>query len=214
VGSGSWNVQFRRLDNLCLSFVDSELKSGANIAREVTKRLPAGKAGDVEAVGSWLRSRVQTDPILIFVDDFSGTGSTITDGFLHWQQRCKEKETLEKFLDEGRVAFFLLHAFSEAIEKLKAAEPRLNVMAVEMFGPEVRAFDPEAQIFASTSELQFAKEVMLQIGRELTNGMPLGFGDQAALIAFHETVPNNTLPIFWSNGTVNEKHWKPLFPRA
>jgi hypothetical protein len=55
---------------------------------------------------------------------------------------------------------------------------------------------------------------MIQIGRELTPQSPLGYGDQAGLVVFHNTVPNNTLPIFWSNGRVNELSWKPLFSRA
>jgi len=33
------------------------------------------------------------------------------------------------------------------------------------------------------------------------------------LVAFHNTYPNNTLPIFWSNGMVGERDWKPIFPR-
>jgi hypothetical protein len=214
VGSKGWNIVFRRKDNLCISYVDSELKSGANIARELTKRVQPGKSGDVDAVGSWMKSRAKLDPFLSFVDDFSGTGSTVTEGYIRWRDRCREGEVLEDLLHQGRVSFLLLQAFAEATERLKAAEPRLNVIALNVLGPEVRAFEPEAEIFATVQEAEFAKEVMLQIGRELTNTMPLGYGDQAALIAFHETVPNNTLPIFWSNGTVNDKQWKPLFPRA
>jgi hypothetical protein len=214
VGSKTWNVVLRRRDNLCISYVDSELKSGANVARALTKRLQPGKSGDAESVGSWLRSRVQLDPILIFVDDFSGTGATIATGFKNWKLRCKESEIVERLLEERRVAFVLAQAFPEAIDRLTKEEPRLHVVAIKALGAEVRAFDPEAEIFETTQEAEFAKEVMLQIGRELTAGMPLGFGDQAALLAFYDTVPNNTLPIFWSNGKVNEKQWKPLFPRT
>lgn len=214
VGAKGWNVVRGRRDNLCLSHVDSELKSGANVARELAKRLQPGKVGDAEAVGSWLKSRANLDPIVVFVDDFSGTGSTITDGFLSWKERCKEPDIFEKLLEERRVAFVLAQTFSEAIDRIKSVEPRISVVAANVFGVEVRAFDPDAGIFETVQEAEFAKEVMLQIGRELTNSMPLGFGDQGALIAFYDTVPNNTLPIFWSNGKVNDKQWKPLFPRA
>lgn len=55
---------------------------------------------------------------------------------------------------------------------------------------------------------------MQTIGRELYPGSPMGYGDIGALFAFHNAVPNNTLPIFWSNGRVGERAWKPLFPRA
>ena len=56
--------------------------------------------------------------------------------------------------------------------------------------------------------------VIEQLGRELTPGAPLGHGNMGALVVFHNATPNNTLPIFWSGGTVGEKPWKPLFPRA
>ena len=133
---------------------------------------------------------------------------------MSWKERCKEPDIFEKLLEERRVAFVLAQTFSEAIDRIKSVEPRISVVAANVFGVEVRAFDPDAGIFETVQEAEFAKEVMLQIGRELTNSMPLGFGDQGALIAFYDTVPNNTLPIFWSNGKVNDKQWKPLFPRA
>jgi hypothetical protein len=44
--------------------------------------------------------------------------------------------------------------------------------------------------------------------------MPLAWGDMAALVAFHNTIPNNTLPVFWCEGKVNDRPWLPLFPRA
>ncbi len=85
---------------------------------------------------------------------------------------------------------------------------------MRVFGDEVRGLDPEANIFSDAGELKFAQDILLQIGRQLTPQAPLGYGDMAALVGFHNTIPNNTLPIFWSNGTVNERRWNPLFPRA
>ena len=90
----------------------------------------------------------------------------------------------------------------------------LDVMAANVLGEDVRALEREASIFADESEIVFAKDVLLQIGRELTPQNPLGFGDMAALVVFHNSVPNNTLPIFWSNGNVNDRPWHPLFARA
>jgi hypothetical protein len=55
---------------------------------------------------------------------------------------------------------------------------------------------------------------VLQIGRELQPQHPLGWNDSGALFSFDSAIPNNTLPIFWSNGVVNERPWVPLLPRA
>ena len=85
---------------------------------------------------------------------------------------------------------------------------------MRVFSDEVRALDPDSGIFVDEGTRKFATDMLLQLGRELLPQMPMGFGDMAALVAFHNTVPNNTLPIFWSNGSVNGRPWRPLLPRA
>ncbi|MGA2985473.1 MAG: ATP-binding protein [Terriglobia bacterium] len=214
IGAGKWNVIRGRKDNLCISYVDSDLKSGANLARELMKWMNPTKAGDAKEVSYWLKSRLDQDPMLILVDDFSGTGSTISKGLRTWKTEVRDRATVDKLLNEGRVMFAILYAFGEALEEVRKVDARIKVFASNTLGHELRAFDPEANIFGSSQEIDFARTVMLQIGRELTPQFPLGYGEQASLIVFHNTVPNNTLPIFWSNGRVNERGWRPLFSRA
>lgn len=214
IGEQKWKVARGRKDNLCISHVDSDLKSGATLARELIKRMSPGKAGDAEDVSYWLKSRMEADPILVLVDDFSGTGDTITKGLQKWFKAVKEQRLIEKLIHQRRVFLGILFAFGEAIDAIAELEPRLQIFCSKVFGSEVRAFEEDAAIFESRDELGFAREVMIQIGRELTPQTPLGYGDQATLVVFHNTVPNNTLPVFWSNGRVNEKPWVPLFSRA
>ena len=82
------------------------------------------------------------------------------------------------------------------------------------FDDEVRALSVDAGIFEEEADRVFAQDVMLQIGRQLVPQNPLGFGDMAALVSFHNTIPNNTLPVFWSAGRANGREWKPLLPRG
>lgn len=150
--------------------------------------------------------------MVVIADDFSGTGDTLARGV---RRLWKLDETmLTSLAKEGRVICCLQTAFPESLQRLKSEFPYLQVLVMKMFDEEVKAFDPEAAIFESEGERKFALDVVLQIGRQLTQQMPLGYGDMAGLVAFHSTIPNNTLPIFWSSGTVNNRHWNPLLPRA
>jgi hypothetical protein len=212
LGGGAWLTVRRRLDNLCITFVDSDAKSGAQTARELAKRMQPGKCGPILDVYGWVRGHLESDPMLVIADDFSGTGDTLVKGIKRlWQQDPKLLTPLAK---EGRIICCLQTAFPEALQQLKSEFPSVQVLVMKPFDDDVRAFDRDAGIFSSAGELKFAHDVMLQIGRQLTPQTPLGYGDLGVLVAFHNTIPNNTLPIFWSSGTVNNRPWVPLLPRA
>lgn len=213
-GDGAWKVIRGKSDNLCITYVDTEMKSGATTARELVKRLRPGKSGAPNTLADWMKSHLDKDALILIVDDFAGTGSTIQKGLKKFFCQEGVKEVLDIYLSEGRVLCYLLYSFPGALQKLREIYPRVEFLAADVFGEEVCALDSEAGIFESEEEIQFAREVLIQIGRELTPQEPLGYGDMSALVVFHNTVPNNTLPMFWSSGTVNDRPWKPLFPRA
>lgn len=212
VGDGSWRVIKQRLDNLCITFADSETKSGAVVARELAKRMRPGKCSSMKEVKEWILSHAHSDSMLVIADDFAGTGRTMVDGVGRlWSQ---DEKLLTRLAKEGRVVCCLQTAFPEAAQRIQRDFSDVVVLVMETFGDDVRALDESAGLFADDGELRFAKDVLLQFGRQLTPQNPLGFGDIGALVAFHNTTPNNTLPIFWSNGTVNDRPWHPLLPRA
>jgi len=148
----------------------------------------------------------------VVADDFAGTGSTLEKG-LRLLSKLIDDLRLPIYKDR-RVLCYVQYAFPEAVDHVRREFPWLEVLAIEVFPELLRAFDPEAQIFSGDGERLFARDVLLQIGRELYAEAPFGFGDIGGLVAFHNTVPNNTLPVFWSSGTMNDRAWKPLFPRA
>jgi hypothetical protein len=212
LGARTWKGVKGRKDNLCLSYVDSELKSGASLTREVVKRLNPGKAGSATEISYWIKTHAQADSIIVVLDDLSSTGTTMRGGLRKWIQ--ENQEPLIPYLKEGRIMVGLLYATGKALDAISEVNAKISVLPANTLGPEVVALDPDAGIFEDSAEIDFARDVLLQIGRELTPQTPLGFGDQGLLFTFHNTVPNNTLPIFWSNGRVNERPWKPLFSRA
>ncbi|WP_423395528.1 phosphoribosyltransferase-like protein [Burkholderia sp. LMG 21824] len=119
-----------------------------------------------------------------------------------------------RYVDEGRICLFVLFAFPEALEVLRKEFPGIEVSAATVLNDDLRACDDEAGIFETEGDRKFAKDVLQQIGRELSPSAPLGHGAMGALVVFHNATPNNTLPIFWSAGSVQERPWKPLFPRS
>jgi hypothetical protein len=213
IGKRQWIPVRGRNDNLCVGYLDTEMKSGGATARELASRLRPGKRGHAGELLDWMKSHLEKDPILVLIDDFAGTGGSFAQGLRVFLQSIGQDLTLKKYLKERRILTYFLYAFPEAIKKLKNTYPDVTFMAVNVFSDDVRALDPEAKIFSGEHDIQFAKEVLIQIGRELWREQPLGYGDLGGLVCFHNTCPNNTLPIFWSNGTVNNKPWKPLFPR-
>ena len=211
VGNGAWRMVRRRRDNLYIGYVDAETKSGATTARELGIRMSPGKCGGIDGMHTWLRGHLDEDPVLVVVDDFAGTGATLVKGLRKlWLQ---DEGLFTKAAKEGRILCCLQTVLPDAIDRIEREFPDVVVLPMKTFGDDVRAFAAESGIFENEDERAFAEEVMLQIGRQLVPQNPLGFGDTAALVSFHNTVPNNTLPVFWCHGVVNNREWKPLIPR-
>jgi hypothetical protein len=208
-----WRIIRGRHENLCVTYVDSETKSGASTAREVAKLLRPGKCSGVMDIGSWLQSHSSQDAVLAIVDDFAGSGGTMLKGLNRFAQQTDGAAFL-KFCETGNVHIVLLFAFPEALQAIREQFPQTKVTAIRVFGDEVRALDPEAAIFNEDGERRYAEEILRQIGQQLVPQHPIGHNNLGGLVLFHNTVPNNTLPIFWCNGAVNERPWQPLFPRA
>jgi hypothetical protein len=213
VGGKVWRAVRGRLDNLCLAYVDSELKSGAATAREMQKLMRPGRCGAAVEIAAWMRLHVDDDPLVIVVDDFSGTGKTMGDGLKELKKEI-ELEIWKRYVNEGRISSYIMFAFPEALQRIRRDCAGVEIIAATALGDDLRALDSNAEIFTDDGERKFATEILMQIGRELLPQTPLGYGDMGSLVVFHNAAPNNTLPIFWSNGRVSERPWKPLFPRA
>lgn len=213
LGNSAWTIVKSRRDNLAIAYVDSEHKSGASTARELQKAIRPGKCSSATELDSWMRTHACADPLVTIVDDFSGTGGTLVKGMRKFQAKISP-DVWQLYVQEGRLALIVMYAFPEALEAVRKEFPGISVSAATILGEELRACDDESQIFTNQADRNFAREVLQQIGRELSPSAPLGHGDMGALVIFHNAAPNNTLPIFWSGGAVAERPWRPLFPRA
>ena len=160
-----------------------------------------------------MRANLEKEGFLAIVDDFAGTGQTLIGGLKKARAKVSP-EIWDHYVVEGRLCLFLMYAFPDAVRAVEDAFPGIPVLVAHYFGDELRACDEESGIFETPAERTFAMDILQQIGRELSPTYPLGHGDMGALVVFYNTTPNNTLPIFWCAGTVQERPWKPLFPRA
>jgi energy-coupling factor transporter ATP-binding protein EcfA2 len=97
-GDGAWKVIRNRADNLCITYVDTEMKSGATTARELAKRLRPGKTGAPNTLTDWMKSHLDKDSLILIVDDFAGTGYTIEKGLKKFFNQDGVKEFLEVYL--------------------------------------------------------------------------------------------------------------------
>ena len=212
IGEGVWKIHRGKKANLCVTHVDSDTKSGAMVARELGNRLMAGKRGPIGNMKNWMLNNLSNDPVIVIADDFFATGSTMDKGLMRFITSIGD-ELFDTYASEGRVLCCSLFSFPEAISFLRDKYPNITFESASVLDDRVKAFSEDAGIFSDDSERRFAHDMLVQLGRELVPQHPLGFGELGALVVFHDTVPNNTLPIFWSSGTVNEQQWHPLFPR-
>ena len=200
----------RRRDILVSSLDESLAKSGSSYAKlfarenrvfhENVKPLEALKRHLPESKG------VQR---LVFVDDFSGTGQTLVDGLKG------HLEFLQNVNSNGiRVIIVAVVGFQQALHRIESFITRNRLDAIVHFCDELesgdRVFSDDSFIFPDPTERGRAKQVAEAKGIELERRYPLGYKDMQATVVFHQSCPNNTLPIFWSA----KRDWTPLFPRT
>jgi hypoxanthine phosphoribosyltransferase len=102
------------LDNLCITYVDTETKSGATTAREVAKMLRPGKCDAPTEISYWMKTHVDQDSLLLIVDDFAGTGSSLSKGLKNFFDLKGMEKVRSNFLSDGRILCYLLYSFPEA----------------------------------------------------------------------------------------------------
>lgn len=112
-----------------------------------------------------------------------------------------------------------LFATDDAVNKIKKAKQDIEVISSISLDERDRAFFPNSYVFSDKNirELRsIAEEFCLFYGKKAVEGMgdymennPLGFANGQYLLGFDYNTPDNTLPIFWGQGS----GWIPLFKR-
>lgn len=133
---------------------------------------------------------------LVFVDDFSGTGKTLTDWWV----------TVEPVVRPMGASIFV-----GVLVLNGRARPSIESFAEGVF--YVSELDEDRNIF-STANRQFSRREKRQI-QELCRSTgckseyEMGYGQCGLTVAFRHGCPNNSIPILWYDGP----RWRSLFNR-
>lgn len=135
--------------------------------------------------------------IAVFIDDVTLSGGTAARFFYEQLQKC----------DYKKIYYITLFATEEAIEKLQKLG--IKVICCNRLDERDKCFSDKSIMFLNYPSLrEKAKGLAKHYGLKIEKEKPLGHRDGQLCFGFNYNIPNNTLPIFWS-----ENNWHPIFPR-
>ncbi|HFL3266022.1 TPA: hypothetical protein ACG3I4_001964 [Clostridioides difficile] len=141
---------------------------------------------------------------IIFFDDISGTGGTIT----------KSLEKNLKFIEDKKIYINLIAITEAAEKKIELFKKKNNTLDICIkykykFG---KAFSYMERLDSNHEHklYQFEENIWGN-----NNNNILGYKDSQILIGFEHNIPNNTISSFWFSSKMVEKEiqWNPLFYR-
>jgi hypothetical protein len=152
---------------------------------------------------------------IVFIDDFSITGTQARDNIKDFIKKLQVE-----FKDVSNIKYFILLMVTtkEAINLLKSEFPTLNIIACIEMDEKSQVFSPSSIIFDGYDAKikDDAKKICEHYGNKLidkytkNDGMEsLGFHGGNYIFGSYYNIPNNTLPIFWSDAN----DWNYLFKR-
>ncbi len=203
--------QLKRSDIL-VSYLDGAAKSGAHYARLYADEAKIYVENMVEKskLPQTLQQRLDVKA-LVFIDDFVGTGESLSEYLLEQADLLKSEISKRKL----RVVVAAIVAFKDGWQKVEQTVERLSLPIethyFEMLDETAKCFSETSQVFSDPQQRESARKIALQWGKQLEKSIPLGYGGLELLVAFERGCPNNSLPILWSESS-NPK-WVPLFRR-
>jgi len=148
---------------------------------------------------------------IVFFDDIVGSGT---------QAECYLSEELKRIRASDpsfELSFLTLFATTKGLGRLNAPE-LFNGRATCLFelDSSFEAFSVNTRYFSDPPEwftVSRFEDMARHYGSKLQPQWPMGYKDGQLLLAFAHNTPDNTLPIFWAQGTL-QTPWHPIFPRS
>lgn len=132
---------------------------------------------------------------VVFLDDFSGTGNQVCQG---WH------EIMAELLPGEPTTFLVLVAASVAARQRIGRETPLRVECGVRLGMDDNILSGKCGHFSRAE-----KETLLRYCRRANRRLPRGYGDCGFVIVLAHKTPNNSIPILY----VTTQRWQGLFPR-
>lgn len=149
---------------------------------------------------------------VVFIDDLCGSG----------EQSIRYSRTLLQDLKNvakrsGRKVTFIYHVLfgtANGLSRARELSTFDEVNAVNSLDETYCTFSPTSRVLRKPPagiDGDISEQLAKGYGMELWPRWPLGYQDGQLLLGFHHNVPNNTLPILWSDEY--ESSWIPILPR-
>ena len=145
----------------------------------------------------------------VFIDDFCGSGH---QGVAYSRDVVEDIKSLNP---DAHISYFVLFGTQKGMMVVRRDTVFDVVQCVFELDDSFRCFSPSSRYFPSPHQqvtATLAKQMCLSYGTRLFPQWPLGYEDCQLLLAFQHNTPDNTLPIFWSEGQ-GSFPWKSIFRR-
>lgn len=145
----------------------------------------------------------------VFIDDLCGSGTQA-------EQYSRDLvEPLRKLKPDVRIHYLVLFATDAGLKAVRDLNRYDNVASVYELDPSFMALEPASRIFTAQDgrfDRLKVRATCEKHGKELWAAHPLGYKDGQLLLGFNHNTPDNTLPIFWGEGS-DSHPWEPMFKR-
>jgi hypothetical protein len=151
--------------------------------------------------------RLVQDPVILFVDDFLGTGDEATRLWTGKKDSTAEnRPALQDIVPPNTKCYLgLIVAYETGIQKIQSETP-ICVLPWQILAEEDRVLTEASRKFTN-EEKQLIRGYCNRTG--CAPELATGYGDTQSLVVFEHNCPNDSLPVLWYEG----QNWKGLFLR-
>ena len=148
---------------------------------------------------------------LVFLDDITSSGDTA----VKWLKELNQQSGELLSTKDVQVVLAFICGFEEGIQKINTLKQelpfKLETYICDIFLKSDQCFSEESRFFRDESERIETNSIAYKYGRQLRPDMPLGYRNNQLLVTFHETCPDNSLPILWADKLPS---WQALFRKG